>query len=84
MANADEKWEDNVSGKFYVDKECILCSLCVDVAPENFREADDGDHDIVYKQPDNDEELAACQDAMEQCPVDAIGDDGEQFQLIET
>ena len=77
MANADEKWEDNVSGKFYVDKECILCSLCVDVAPENFREADDGDHDIVYKQPDNDEELAACQDAMEQCPVDAIGDDGE-------
>ena len=76
MANVDEKWEDNVAGEFYVDKECILCSLCVDVAPENFREADDGDHDVVYKQPENDEERAACMDAMEQCPVDAIGNDG--------
>ena len=76
MANLDEKWEDNVPGAFYVDKECILCSLCVDVAPENFKESDDGDHDFVYKQPENDEELEACRDAMEQCPVDAIGEDG--------
>ncbi|MFT7618381.1 MAG: ferredoxin [Planctomycetota bacterium] len=76
MADADEKWEDNITGEFYVDKECILCSLCVDVAPENFKEADDGDHDVVYKQPENDEERAACMDALEQCPVDAIGSDG--------
>ncbi len=76
MANLDEKWEDNVAGEFYVDKECILCSLCVDVAPENFKEAEDGDHDIVYKQPEDDDEKAACMDAMEQCPVDAIGNDG--------
>ncbi len=77
MANLDEKWEDNVAGAFYVDKECILCSLCVDIAPENFRESEDGDHDIVYKQPENEEEEAACLDAMEQCPVDAIGNDGK-------
>jgi ferredoxin len=76
VADADEKWEDNITGEFYVDKECILCSLCVDVAPENFKEADDGDHDVVYKQPENDEERAACMDALEQCPVDAIGSDG--------
>ncbi|MCB9833216.1 MAG: ferredoxin [Planctomycetes bacterium] len=76
MANRDEKWEDNVGGEFYVDKECILCSLCVDIAPDNFKESDDGDHDVVYKQPDSDEERAACLDAMEQCPVDAIGNDG--------
>ena len=75
MANADEKWEDNVGGGWYVDKECILCSLCVDVAPDNFRESDDGDHDVVYKQPENDEELENCQKAMEECPVDAIGND---------
>lgn len=76
MANRDEKWDDNVSGDFYVDKECILCSLCVDIAPESFKESDAGDHDVVYKQPANDEELAAAMDAMEQCPVDAIGNDG--------
>ncbi len=76
MASVDEKWEDNVEGKYYVDKECILCSLCVDVAPDTFRESEDGDHDIVYKQPSTDEEIEAAEDAMEQCPVDCIGDDG--------
>ena len=77
MADKSRKWEDNVPGKFYVDKECILCSLCSDIAPENFRESDEGDHDLVYKQPAGDEELQKCLDAMEQCPVDAIGQDGD-------
>lgn len=76
MASADEKWEDNVAGKYYVDKECILCSLCVDVAPNVFRESDDGDHDVVYQQPTSEEDVEAADDAMEQCPVDAIGSDG--------
>ncbi len=77
MADKSRKWEDNVPGKFYVDKECILCSLCSDIAPENFRESDEGDHDLVYQQPAGDEELQKCLDAMEQCPVDAIGQDGD-------
>ena len=76
MADKDEKWEDNVPGRFYVDKECILCSLCVDVAPSSFRESDEGDHDVVYKQPDSEAELAEAMDALEQCPVNAIGHDG--------
>ena len=78
MANPAEKWEDNVPGAFYVDKECILCSLCVDVAPDSFKESEDGDHDVVYKQPETPEEIEAARDAMEQCPVAAIGDDGDQ------
>jgi ferredoxin len=28
---------------------------------------------VVYKQPENDQELAACKDAKEQCPVESIG-----------
>jgi len=76
MADTSQKWEDNVAGAFYVDKECILCSLCTDIAPENFKESDEGDHDFVYKQPESDDERQACQDALEQCPVDAIGADG--------
>ena len=76
MADKDERWEDNVAGKFYVDKECILCSLCTDLAPENFAESEDGDHDYVMKQPEGADEQAACLDAMEQCPVDSIGNDG--------
>lgn len=85
MADPEEIWEDNVGGKveiggkavsFYVDMECILCSVCSDAAPNNFRMSDDEDHDICYKQPEDEEELEQCYEAMENCPVEAIGDDG--------
>ena len=76
MADRKNKWEDNVPGKFYVDKECILCSVCSDAAPNNFRMSNDEDHDMVYKQPDGEDELAQAYEAMENCPVEAIGDDG--------
>ncbi len=78
MADKDQKWSDNVSGKFYVDKECILCSICSDAAPLNFKMSDDEDHDICFKQPETEEELDHCYDALEQCPVEAIGDDGDE------
>ena len=77
MPDKNERWDDNVQGKWYVDKSCIICALCSELAPNNFKEADAGDHDIVYKQPENEEETKACQEAMEQCPVESIGNDGE-------
>jgi ferredoxin len=84
MADRNDKYEDNVGGiavingkkySFYVDRECILCSVCSDAAPDNFKVSDDDSHDICYKQPENDEALDLCQEAMECCPVEAIGDD---------
>ncbi|HOE12909.1 MAG TPA: ferredoxin [bacterium] len=77
MPDRNEKWEDNAPGPWYVDKSCIVCGLCVELAPNNFREGKDGDHDVVYKQPENAEELAQCREAKSQCPVESIGDDGE-------
>lgn len=76
MADPNNRYPDNVPGKWYVDTQCILCSLCSEIAPNNFKEADAGDHDFVYKQPDNEEEEKLCQEAMQQCPVEAIGNDG--------
>ncbi len=85
MADPKNAWEDNAGGDatlggkrvaFYVDKECILCSVCSDAAPKNFRMSDDEDHDICFKQPTSDDELAQCYEAMENCPVEAIGDNG--------
>ena len=85
MPDPNDIWEDNVGGfseigskkvSFYVDMECILCSVCSDAAPANFRMSDEEDHDICYKQPENEEELEQCMEAMENCPVEAIGDDG--------
>jgi len=47
-----------------------------DTAPENFKMNDDDSNAFVYKQPENDKEREACEEALESCPVDAIGNDG--------
>jgi ferredoxin len=77
MAEKLERYEDNVPGKWYVDKKCILCSVCSEAAPKNFKEADSNDHDVVYKQPESEEEENQCLEAMAACPVEAIGNDAD-------
>ena len=47
-----------------------------ETAPANFKRNDDGGHSYVYKQPESPEEEAVCKEAMEGCPVEAIGSDG--------
>ncbi len=76
MASPDLRYSDNVAGEFYVDEECIDCDLCRDTAPSNFRRNDEEGYSYVYKQPSTDEERDLCDEAMEGCPVEAIGDDG--------
>jgi ferredoxin len=76
MADAANKYPENVDGKFYVDDQCIDCDLCRETAPANFRRNDDGGHSYVYKQPESPEEETLCKEAMEGCPVEAIGSDG--------
>ena len=76
MADKSAKFEDNVPGPFYVDKECINCDACVLAAEGHFKLDDTDGHAFVFRQPETDEEREACQEALESCPVDAIGDDG--------
>jgi ferredoxin len=76
MADATNKYAENVPGKFYVDDQCIDCDLCRETAPANFKRNDDGGHSYVYKQPETPEEEGLCKEAMEGCPVEAIGNDG--------
>ncbi len=77
MADVADKYEDNVPGKFYCDDQCIDCDLCREMAPNNFTRNEDGGYSYVYKQPDNEEEGEQCREALEGCPVEAIGDDGD-------
>ncbi len=77
MGDKSTRYEDNVPGRWYVDKKCILCSVCSEAAPNNFREAENQDHDIVYKQPGNEDEVRQSEEAMAACPVEAIGNDDE-------
>ena len=78
MAEKEEKWPENTAGKFYVDEQCIDCDLCRETAPDFFTRNDDGGYSHVYKQPEKEEDIELCMEALEGCPVEAIGDDGNE------
>lgn len=80
MASFANRYPENVHGKFYVDDQCIDCDLCRETAPDNFTRNEDGGYSYVFKQPTSSEEETLCKEAMEGCPVEAIGSDGEQAQ----
>ena len=75
MAFVKDKLPDNVPGKYYVDRQCIDCDVCRDTSPAHFTRNDENGYSYVYKQPDSLEEEALCQEALNACPVEAIGDD---------
>lgn len=77
MADKNNKYNENIKGRYYVDKECISCDACVMAAPDHFLMDEDDGHAFVIKQPKSKEEEEACVEAMECCPVEAIGNDGE-------
>lgn len=76
MADRDDKLPDNAAGRFYVDGQCIDCDLCRQTAPLNFERSDAEGYSFLIKQPETPEEAALCQEALDECPVEAIGDDG--------
>lgn len=77
MAVFDNRHKENVPGKYYVDDACIDCDLCRETAPNNFQRSEEGGFTYVSKQPATPEEESQCKEAMEGCPVEAIGNDGK-------
>jgi ferredoxin len=73
MADRNNRVTENVPGRFYVDATCIDCDLCRETAPGNFRRNDEGRRSYVARQPSGPDEESACQAALEECPVEAIG-----------
>ncbi len=76
MADKNDKYDENIEGKYYVDRSCIACDACVIAAPDHFNMDEDDGHAFVIKQPNSDEEEELCKEALEGCPVEAIGEDG--------
>ena len=76
MADIVNKYPENVDGKFFVDSQCIDCDLCRETAPANFKRQDDSGYSFVYKQPETPDEETQCKEAMDGCPVEAIGNLG--------
>lgn len=82
MPDITRKFEENTPGKYYVSKECIGCTICAEIAPDNFRLNTDREleieYDYVYKQPESVAEEKLCEEARASCPADAIGNDGKE------
>ena len=50
--------------------DCILCASCSSLAPGNFDVLDTGS--TVSKQPQHDEEVKNCYEALNSCPMNII------------
>lgn len=76
MSDKNLKWPENVPGPFYVDESCIACDACIVEAPKFFIMNDEEGHAYVWAQPQTEEDIKDCLEALECCPVEAIGNDG--------
>jgi ferredoxin len=76
MADKNDKWPENAVGKYFVDRTCIACDACCIAAPENFKMNEDDGHAFLSRQPASSQEEDQCREAMEGCPVEAIGVEG--------
>lgn len=65
--------------KFYVDHTCTDCDFCCVLAPNNFARDSDTAHSYVANQPKTELELLQMREAVEGCPTESIGDDGDHF-----
>lgn len=76
MADKTDKQPGSAAGAYYVDTQCIDCDVCRDMAPDFFTRNDAEGYSYVYKQPSTPDDVELCEEAIQSCPVDAIGDDG--------
>ena len=76
MADRKDRVTENALGKYYVDVQCIDCDVCRVTAPASFQRNEDRGYSYVFRQPESPDEDARCQEAMDSCPVEAIGSDG--------
>lgn len=78
MADKKAKFDQNSEGAFYVDDQCIACDACVVEAPLFFEMNEMDSHAFVKRQPKTPEEIKNAFEALEACPVEAIGSNGEE------
>ena len=76
MADKNDVYPANVKGTYYVDHSCIACDHCWSTAPDNFAMDEDEGNAYVVKQPTSADDIELCEEAMEGCPVESIGNDG--------
>jgi len=76
MADLSSRLAGNARGAWYVDSHCIGCGLCSSTAPDIFT-LDDNGQALVVHQPTTAEEIELAAQALDDCPVQSIGNDSE-------
>lgn len=76
LPDKNRKIPGNVPGRYYVDTNCIDCALCPEIAPGSFQSNFEEGFVVVFRQPVTPAEEKLCREALDICPVSAIGDDG--------
>jgi ferredoxin len=59
--------------RFEVGPECVGCRICNHIAPGYFLLDRSVGRSFAVRQPQDEDALAACLDAADNCPVGAIG-----------
>jgi len=67
-----KKLPHNVPGKYFTTERCDGCAYCAAVAPDNFDFEKSSNTYFVARQPAGQDEEEYLQEAMDDCPVDAI------------
>ena len=73
MARLSERLPENADGLFFVDRSCIDCDLCRQIAPSVFGRADRPGQSVVRQQPRTDAERLRAGMALATCPTSSIG-----------
>ena len=71
MAKPSERLPENIEGDFYVDRSCIDCATCRQIAPAVFAEG--ANHSYVERQPESDADRRRALMALVACPTHSIG-----------
>ena len=77
MADFKHRVAEGVPGKVYVDWSCLDCDVCRDCAPTIFTRNNHEGVSYVFKQPETEAEWVAVQEAVDSCPIESIGNDGD-------
>jgi ferredoxin len=73
VARRSERLADNVDGDFFVDRSCIDCDLCRQLAPSTFSRSARHAQSFVRAQPRDDHARQRALIALVTCPTASIG-----------
>ena len=73
MAVPETRVPQNANGKYFVDASCIDCDTCRCISSIHFRRSPEAGYSYVCKQPASAAEIELVEEAIQCCPVGAIG-----------